>query len=210
MMLALTSCSLGIANVVVTPTDSTTKTTTTTSGGNTPTFATTTTTITPLVINNKQDLLKADADIVYPAVIQIGNYIAGVNIQTWYLDDKTPVFGHNSGDVMCVEIYNANDYNAVFSLQYADITAPSTFDNGSIVYQPEPDAVNWVTIAHPTITLLAHQLLGIPISLNVPVGTVCPPDWEFRITITDVTNEGQIYTNQQVRFLVHMMQPQVT
>ena len=208
MMLILTSCSLGLVDVVVTSTGSSVKTTTTvTSGGNTPLLATTTTTMTPLVINNKQDLLKANSDLVYPAVIQFNNYIAGINIQTWYLDDKTPVFGHNSGDVMCVEIYNANDYNAVFSLQYADIIAPSTFDNGSTVYQPEPDAVNWVTIAHPTITLLAHQLLGIPISLDVPVGTVCPPNWEFRITVTDVTNEAQIYTNQQVRFLVSMMQP---
>lgn len=222
MVLVMTSCiDTGLTNEVITPisVETSLTTTETTVGGNVPYYtgttttsatipATTSTTFTPLVIKTKEDLLKSNSDIVYPAAIQFGNYLAGVNTNIWYQDDNTPVFGHNGGDVLTIKIYNANNYNAVFSLQYADITRPSTFQDGSTIYQPEPDAVNWVTIAHPEITLLAHQLLGIPISLNIPVGAICPPNWEFRITVTDVTNETQIYTNQQVRVLVSMAQAQ--
>jgi hypothetical protein len=168
---------------------------------------TTTTQDTPLVINDKQDLLKATSDITYPAAIIVNNYIAGDNIYLWMLDDKTPVFGHNSGDVMCVDIYNSHDQNAIFSIQYADSVAPDTFEGGTTVYQPEPQAVNWVTIKYPIINVEAHQLLGIPISLDVPAGTSLPPFWEFRITVTDDTFAGQYYTNTQVRFLVSTMQP---
>ena len=220
MTLGMTSCmNTGLVNEVITPisTTATVVTTETTTGGNVPYYTettsttipiTTSTTFMPLVIKTKEDLLKSNSDIVYPAAIQFGNYLAGVNTNIWYQDDNTPVFGHNGGDVLTIKIYNANNYNAVFSLQYADIVKPTTFQDGSTIYQPEPDAVNWVTISHPEITLLAHQLLGIPISLNIPVGSVCPPNWEFRITVTDVTNETQIYTNQQVRVLVSMAQPQ--
>jgi hypothetical protein len=143
----------------------------------------------------------------YPYEISFNNYIAGVNQQLWTNDDKTPVFGHSAGDTMCIDVYNANDYNTVFSLTYADIYVPDTFQNGSTIYQPEPDAVNWVTIKNSAITLLPHQLLGIPVSLHVPAGTVCPPHWEFRITITDTTDQPMININYQTRFLVDMMQP---
>jgi hypothetical protein len=143
----------------------------------------------------------------YPYVIAFNNYVAGVNQQLWTQDDKTPVFGHQAGDVMCIDIYNANDYNTVFSLQYADISIPDTFQNGSTIYQPEPRAINWVTIKYPAITLLAHQLLGIPVSLHVPEGVICPSHWEFRVTVTDTTDQSMIMINYQTRFLVNMMQP---
>ena len=100
-----------------------------------------------------------------------------------------------------------NDYNTVFSLEYRNETEPRTFENGSIVYQPEPRAVDWVTIKNSAITLLPHQLLGIPVSLHVPVGTICQPNWGFEIVVTDVTDETMIYENYGVRFLVNMMQP---
>lgn len=207
--LMLTSCAtLGAVNEVITP-STTLQTTAVAPISTTDTSITTTTrtSVTPLTINTKEDLLKATTYLYYPYEISFNNYLVGIKIQTWTQDDKTPVFGHNAGDVMCIDIYNANDYNTVFSLEYENIYSPSTFEDGSTVYQPEPDAVNWVDIKNPTITLLPHQLLGVPISLDVPAETICPPNWEFRITVTDVTDEAMICENYQVRCLVNMMKP---
>jgi hypothetical protein len=193
----LSSCSTGIVNVVVTPPTKTGINTTTTN----------VLTDTPLVINTKEDLLKSTADLTYPSAITFNNYIPGVNEYLWMLDDKTPVFGHNAGDVMCIDIYNYHDENAVFSIQYADTPAEDTFDGGTIKYQPEPDAVSWVTIKYQNINVEAHQLIGIPISLDVPVGTQLPAHWEFRITVTDDTFLTQYSGNSQVRVLVNTAQP---
>ena len=215
ILLILTSCSsLGIVNEVITPTNSTTTVSTTdvvTTADpiiitSTATTTTTTTTNTPLVIKTPQDLLKSPNDIVYPCEISFNNYIAGNNEYLWYSDDKTPVF-IIARDVLCVEIYNANDYNAVFNLTYENINSPETFQGGTIEYQPETQAQNWVTIKYPAITLLPHQLLGIPITLDVPYGTVLPSNWEFDINVADATNASELSTQEQVRCLVNMMQP---
>jgi hypothetical protein len=205
----LTSCStLGIVNEIITsPTTLPTTATISTLTTSIPIVTTTGTSVTPLAINTKEDLLKATTYLYYPYEISFNNYIAGVNQYLWTNDDNTPVFGHNAGDVMCIEIYNANGYNTVFDLEYRDEVESRTFENGSTVYQPEPRAVDWVTIKTPAITLLPHQLLGISVSLHVPAGTICQPNWGFEIVVTDVTDETMIYENYGVRFLVNMMQP---
>ena len=223
--LLLTSCTgLGIVNEVITTIVSTAPTTTpvaisttpvttsTTTVDTTPISITTTTATTTMpttlpAINTKEDLLKLTSYICYPYEVSFNGYIAGVNQQLWTGDDKTPVFGHNAGDTMCIDVYNANDYNTVFSLEYRDEVEPRTFQNGSIVYQPEPRAVNWVTIKSPKITLLPHQLLGIPVSLDVPAQTICQQNWGFEVVVTDITDQTLIDRNYGVRFLVDMMQP---
>jgi hypothetical protein len=224
MGLLLTSCTgLGIINeVITTAAVSTVSTTTpvtisttsvaTTTAETTPIPITTTTTTTTMpttlpTINTKEDLLKLTSYVCYPYEVSFNGYIAGVNQQLWTNDDKTPVFGHNAGDTMCIDVYNANDYNTVFSLEYRDEVEPRTFDNGSIVYQPEPRAVNWVTIKSPEITLLPHQILGIPVALHVPAQTICQPNWGFEVVVTDITDQTMIDRNYGTRFLVNMMQP---
>jgi hypothetical protein len=102
----------------------------------TPTVITTTAdtespiTTVPTHILTMDDLLKSEEDVVYPTVIMFGNY-SGASMSVWLLDDKTPVFGHASGDKLSIKIYNSHDEPATFSIQYADIN-PYGYQQGTV------------------------------------------------------------------------------
>jgi hypothetical protein len=85
----------------------------------------------PTHILTMDDLLKSGEDVVYPTAIMFDNFNGGVNMGTWFLDDKTPVFGHASGDKLAIKIYNSHDEPATFSIQYADIN-PYAYQQGTV------------------------------------------------------------------------------
>lgn len=89
------------------------------------------TTTVPTHILTMDDLLKSDQDVVYPTAIMFTNFGAGASISVWFLDDKTPVFGHDSGDKLAIKIYNSHDEPATFSIQYADIN-PYAYQQGTV------------------------------------------------------------------------------
>ena len=158
-----------------------------------------------IVIKTKDDLKKVGSDLAYPLDIQFPNYLVGVKYSIWLRDDNTAVLGHNSGDVLGIKIYNDHDVPCVFAINYWDgFASPTTYSQISgIVFQAPPiDAVNWVNIKHHEVTLLPYELATIPITFQVPVGTVVPDNWEFDISVTNETFANMITGNVGVRCLV--------
>lgn len=222
ILIAVISSSCTLFTPKITPLVVPTSDVTSTTQDTITTTGTSTETTTPLagavVIRTQDDLKKIDGDVIYPAVIMFPDYLAGVNLGTWLADDRTAVLGHNYGDMMAIKVFNNHDTPCVFTISYDrnfffDTTLDSNDMNNyvtssakeGVIFQKAPiDAINWITIKISETTLQPYELAKIPISFQVPVGTILPDNWEFRITVTNVTTTGFVMMNGDIRCLVSM------
>ncbi len=158
-------------------------------------------------VKKKDDLALLDGDLVYPAVIQFKDFLVGYPVTNWTNYDYQPVLGHHIDDVRGIKIYNNHDESAVFTVQVLKTTKVTTADVAKGVrFSPTPVGIdNWVSIKYPAATLAPKELATIPFSFKIPVGTIVPDDWEFRLVVRDVTfSQDMMVVAPEVRVLVSM------
>jgi hypothetical protein len=159
----------------------------------------------PTSINSESDLYKLGKDVVYPGDIQIPNCLEGINYCLWGTDDDTPILGHKAGDGMAIRIYNGHNEPCIFRLEYVDIPEKHHYSITNLDYDVAPkEASAWLSLPIPEISVNAHELASVPLSFNIPVGKSTPEQWEFIITVTNVTYKNQVSGNMGIRFLVTM------
>ena len=160
---------------------------------------------TPFEITQKDDLLLLSADLIYPAKI-VCQVTTGVTFDQWFMDDFYPVLGHKMGEKMGVVIYNAQDKDCLFSLEYEPVAYPYTDKKSGITYEPTPyEAKEWFKIPEKIVLLKAHELKTVPVSFKIPLNYPTPDNWIARIVVTNESTRSFVTGNGAVSYLFTMV-----
>lgn len=125
---------------------------------------------------------------VWPAKINIGGIHPDATVDE-YID----------GSPLAICVYNANDYDSVFSI-YHFIPSINQVCDG---YSPAPFSVaNWLTY-DVTVSIPAHTWLDVPFVIKIPANVVfLPISWEFWMVAMDTTQGGMVQAANAIIILV--------
>lgn len=148
--------------------------------------------------------------VISPTMLMVSsNYINSTATSTisipynivYTITDNYGITSVNSNTSITLASPLVSSYNNLsYTINWYRTVAGAT---GDTIYTNAPNASKWINMP-ATVTLAPYQLKSIPIRIDIPSGSVVPNNWDARITVTDISNETQIMSNEQVRLLVSM------
>lgn len=119
---------------------------------------------------------------ISPAKVQIRNMYVGARAE-WDL-----------------RMHNGNNAIATFAVKYRT----ADYTEAGYVKAP-PEAESWIIIANSSPVLMPYETRNILIALEIPINaTVTADNWEFWISVKDISRGGTIQTELCSRWLVQM------
>lgn len=129
------------------------------------------------------------------------NYeVSGINPGKVIVGDPEPRYRSGIIVEIPLEIYNASDEIATFSVAYADPN-PNNMYEGFVV--PESRVREWVVIEYPEIEVAPKKIGTTLVWLKVPEGEMVAPKWEFRVVVKQVGQVGQVQVAWSERWLIY-------
>jgi len=112
---------------------------------------------------------------------------------TWITPAKVQISNFYAGAraEYIITVHNGNDEDAEFLIGYVNREAPE-------------EAQNWVIVSDMTPILEPRETRDIDIFLVMPDGAVAPSEWEFGISVKDISQSGMVQVGYVSRCLVSM------
>jgi len=99
-----------------------------------------------------------------------------------------------------VTIHNGGDTNASFAVRYR---YPDHVGEGYV--KPIDEVQDWVLVVDTTPILAPRETMDVLITLEMPENAeVFAPQWEFWISVVEISQTGMVQTELAVRWLVTM------
>lgn len=145
--------------------------------------------------------------LVVPAYFEFDKVKDGTLVDTWTDDGFVNVgqarVTYEAGEPVFILIFNGSDETKLFALKC--VNAPRDVNHADCTgmdYVKAPATIaSWVTLSQSIVSIGAGCARAVPFALSIPEGTSLPEQWEFRILITDAT-EDRYSTAHEIRMFI--------